>query len=210
MISNTPEVMVKMIILGLTGSIGMGKSTTAEMFRQEGIPVHDSDAIVHELYRGEAVALIERAFPETISNQIVDRKKLGKVVIGNNKAMKRLEAIVHPLVKAKREQFLNEVTEAGAKLVVLDIPLLFETNSEKFCDYVLVVTASSEEQSRRVLSRKDMTIEKFEKIKNAQMPDTEKQERADFIIDTSFGIESAHNDVINIIDSLIKSDAIHA
>ena len=195
-----------MIILGLTGSIGMGKSTTAEMFREEGIRVHDADAVVHALYQSQAVPLIEKAFPGSTNSKGVDRNELGKIVIGNPDAMKKLENIVHPLVKEKREIFLKEAKQANAKFVVLDIPLLFETNSEKSCDYVLVITASKEEQARRVLSRSGMNTEKFEKIKASQMSDVEKRKKADFIIDTSFGFDQARREVIAIIDTLINGN----
>ncbi|MGB7335821.1 MAG: dephospho-CoA kinase [Salaquimonas sp.] len=191
-----------MIILGLTGSIGMGKSTTAEMFRQEGVPVHDADASVHALYSGIAVPMIELEFPGTEVDGKVDRQKLGSYVIGHPAAMKKLEAIIHPLVAEARDLFLTEASDAGAKIAVLDVPLLFETGGEKNCDYVAVVTASAEEQRNRVLSRPDMTEEKFEKILSSQMPDAEKRSKADFIIDTSNGIEAARAQVLNILDHL--------
>ena len=151
-----------MIILGMTGSIGMGKSTTAEMFRTEGIPVHDSDAAVHNLYRGKAAPLIDAEFPGTVTNGSVDRSRLGSIVIGNSAAMRKLESIVHPLVAEDRDIFLNEAREIGAPLVVLDVPLLYETGGDKLCDKVLVVTASADVQRQRVLARPGMTVEKLE------------------------------------------------
>lgn len=193
-----------MIVLGLTGSIGMGKSTTAAMFKEFGIPVQDADAVVHELYSGEAAPLIEIAFPGTTKLGVVDRKILGSHVIGHPDALKKLEAIIHPLVAAQREMFLVAARSKDANLVVLDIPLLFETGSEKNCDYVAVVTASPEEQRRRVLARTDMTAEKFEKILASQISDFEKREKADFIIDTSLGLDHARMEVEEIITQLSK------
>lgn len=191
-----------MIILGLTGSIGMGKSTTAEMFKELGVPVHDADASVHALYSGAAAPLIEAEFPGTAKDGVVDRKILGSHVIGNPQAMKKLEAIIHPMVAQLRDGFINTAKKNGKELVVLDIPLLFETGGEKNCDYVVVVSASLEEQKRRVMDRPDMTIEKFEKILSSQMPDAEKRKRADFVIDTSRGLDHARLQVKNIIAQL--------
>ena len=191
-----------MIILGLTGSIGMGKSATAAMFRNAGIPVHDADAAVHDLYSGVAVPLIETAFPGTVVNGIVDRKKLGERVIGKAEEMKRLEAIVHPLVAEVRNRFLEDAAARGAKLAVLDIPLLYETGGEKLCDYVVVVSAPEEVQRTRVLARPEMTEEKFRAILAKQVPDTEKRKRADFIVDSSQGFEVAEKQVAAIISQL--------
>lgn len=194
-----------MIILGLTGSIGMGKSTTAQMFMDEGIPVYDADAAVHKLYSagGAAVEKIETVFPGVLdSDGNIDRQKLGKVVLGDRDAMKRLEAIVHPLVQAEREKFLNTHLSAKAILVVLDIPLLFETGSENLADKILVVTAPEDVQKQRVMSRTGMTIEKFESILNKQLPDAEKRKKADFIIDTNQGMDQARQDVRDIIQTL--------
>lgn len=193
-----------MIILGLTGSIGMGKSTTAEMFRNEGIPVHDADAAVHDLYAGKAAPAIESAFPGTIVDGIIDRKRLGALVIGKPDQMKKLESIIHPLVAAGRDRFLANARQDGADLVVLDIPLLFETGGEKYCDHVVVVTAPPEEQERRVLARADMTKEKFLKILASQIPDAEKRKRADFVIDSSLGLDHARAEVKKIIAELKK------
>lgn len=191
-----------MYVVGLTGSIGMGKSTSAELFRQEGIAVHDSDAAVHELYKGAAVKLIEAAFPNTTKDGQVDRKTLGDYVIGKSNNMKKLEAIIHPLVANHREHFLEEAKAAGADMVVLDIPLLFETGSEKLCDYIVVVSTSHQEQRKRVLARDNMDEEKFEKILKAQMPDTEKRRLADFIIDSTHGIEEARIQIVEIIKTI--------
>lgn len=194
-----------MIILGLTGSIGMGKSTTADMFRSLKVPVYDSDAAVHSLYDkgGEAVEILEAHFPNiTAQDGSVDRLKLGNYVLGNDKAMKILEDIVHPMVFSLRQKFLVLNKEENESLVVLDIPLLFETGSDHFVDKILVVTASPDIQRSRVLSRPDMTEEKFLSILAKQLPDNEKQKRADFIIDTGLGIEAAKQRVNFIIASL--------
>lgn len=193
-----------MIVLGLTGSIGMGKSTTAQMFRDEGVAVHDADASVHELYSGQAAPLIESAFPGVVANGTVDRQELAKRVIGNPKAMNRLEAIIHPLVAEARNKFLDEHEKSGAKLAVLDVPLLFETGGEQYCDYVVVVTADISVQEQRVLSRPDMTADKFKKIQERQLPDAEKRKRADFIIDTGNGMEAARRQVRQIIAGLFR------
>lgn len=189
-----------MITAGLTGSIGMGKSTTAQMFLEAGIPVHDADAVVHALYRGEAAVQIEKVFPGIVENGIVNRSKLGPLVIGKLDAMKKLERIVHPLVSAKRDDFLK--ANSGAKLVILDIPLLFETGGDKLVDKIIVVTASAETQRKRVLARPDMSVEKFEAILAKQVPDAEKRKRADYVIDTGLGLEAAHEAVNQIISDL--------
>ncbi|RDI62253.1 dephospho-CoA kinase [Microvirga subterranea] len=179
-------------VLGLTGSIGMGKSATADIFRRLGVPVHDADAAVHALYAGRAPPLIEEAFPGTVANGAVDRAKLGAAVLGHPERMKRLEAIVHPLVREEEEAFLRRVARP-ASLAVLDIPLLFETGAEARCDAVLVVSAPADVQRERVLRRPGMTEEKFKAILAKQMPDAEKRARAHFILDTSrdFGAAGA-------------------
>lgn len=184
-----------MIVLGLTGSIGMGKSTTARLFAEEGVPVHDADATVHRLYASEAAALIEEAFPGTTRDGVVDRKELGKRVIGDPEALARLERIVHPLVREAEVRFLDEARAAGAAVVVLDIPLLFETGRDRAVDAVVVVSAGGEEQRRRVMERPGMTEETFEKILARQTPDAEKRARADLVIDTSRGVEAARAQV---------------
>ena len=188
-----------MFVLGLTGSIGMGKSTTAQLFADEGVPVHDADAAVHRLYEGEAVPLIEAAFPGTTQSGKVDRQKLAKTVVDNPEALKRLEAIVHPLVAKARDQFLRTTKDAVSAVVVLDIPLLYETGGEALVDAVVVVSASAATQRQRVLARPGMTVEKFETLLAKQMPDAEKRKRADFILDTGHGIESARDQVREIL-----------
>jgi len=196
-----------MIVLGLTGSIGMGKSTTARLFAEEGVPVHDADAAVHALYEGEAAPLVEAAFPGTTRDGRVDRALLGKVVVGNPDAMKRLEAIVHPLVAKARDRFLEEACSNGAAVAVLDIPLLFETGGEKLVDAVVVVSAAPEIQRQRVLERPGMTVEKFEALLAKQMPDAEKRRRADYIVDSGHGIEAARAQVRKILADLAKMPA---
>ncbi|MEO0908796.1 MAG: dephospho-CoA kinase [Pseudomonadota bacterium] len=194
-----------MLKLGLTGSIGMGKSTTADLFRDEGVPVYDADATVHELYRGEAVTLIEEAFPGTTLNGEVDREKLSQYVVGKPKQMKKLEQIVHPLVHAKERAFIEEHRKLGTPVVLLDIPLLFEVGGFDRVDKIIVVSASAEEQRRRVLARPGMTVEKFEAILGKQIPDEDKRKRADFIIDTNHGVDSAREQIREILASLKKS-----
>jgi dephospho-CoA kinase len=193
-----------MIILGLTGSLGMGKSTTAKMFADEGVPVHDADAAVHRLYEGEAVPLIEAAFPGTAAGGKVDRAKLGERVIGDAAAMRKLEAIVHPLVRQAEERFLAEAERKGAKVAVLDIPLLFETGGEKRCDAVVVVSAPAGTQRARVLERAGMTEEKFRALAGKQMPDADKRARADFIVDSGQGFEAARQQVREILKAVAK------
>ena len=193
-----------MFILGLTGSIGMGKTATARMFAEDGVPVQDADAVVHALYEGEATALIEAAFPGTTAGGVVDRVRLGAQVIGNADAIKRLEAIVHPLVAQKRDQFLAESEKNGADVAVLDIPLLYETGGDKRCDAVAVVSAPAEVQRERVLTRPGMTEERFLAILAKQMPDAEKRRRADFIVDTSKGFDAARQQVREILDKVRK------
>ncbi|KQY97810.1 dephospho-CoA kinase [Pseudolabrys sp. Root1462] len=193
-----------MFILGLTGSIGMGKTATARMFAEEGVPVQDADAVVHALYEGEATALIEAAFPGTTAGGVVNRVKLGAQVIGKADAIKRLEAIVHPLVAQKRDQFLAESEKNGADVAVLDIPLLYETGGDKRCDAVAVVSAPAEVQRERVLTRPGMTEERFLAILAKQMPDAEKRRRADFIVDTSKGFDAARQQVREILDKVRK------
>lgn len=193
-----------MIKAGLTGSIGMGKSTTAHMFRDEGIAVYDADATVHELYEGEAVPLVEAAFPNTTSDGKVDRTKLSEYVIGKPENMKKLEAIIHPLVHQKEQEFLKQAQTRGDVLVVLDIPLLFETGGKNRVDKIIVVTAPAEVQRERVMARDGMTEEKFEAILARQVPDSEKRKQADFVIDTSLGLEAAKKQVREIVTSLVS------
>ena len=191
-----------MMRVGLTGSIGMGKSTTATMFAEAGIPVHDADATVHRLYSGKAAPLVEAAFPGSVTAGVVNREALGKAVLGNPQAMKQLEAIIHPLVRQEELAFIAKAEAAGAPFVILDIPLLFETGGDARVDKIVVVTAPAEVQRKRVLSRPGMTEEKFLSILARQMPDDEKRARADFIIDTSQGIEPARAEVALIISQL--------
>jgi dephospho-CoA kinase len=191
-----------MFILGLTGSIGMGKSTTATLFADEGVPVHDADAAVHALYEGKAAPLIEAAFPGTTAGGKVDRQRLGAVVVGNHEALERLEAIVHPLVAQARDHFLAKARLDGAKVAVLDIPLLFEVGAYKLVDAVAVVTADPHIQRQRVMERPGMTAEKFEALLVKQMPDVEKRRRADFIVDSSHGIEPARLQVREILTKI--------
>jgi dephospho-CoA kinase len=191
-----------MMVLGLTGSIGMGKSTTAKLFADAGIPVHDSDEAVHRLYSGAAAPLVEAAFPGMVKQGIVDRTELAKRVVGNPQAIARLEKIVHPLVRADADAFLRHHRAAGAPLAVLDIPLLFETGGIDRVDKIVVVTAPAEIQRQRVLSRPGMTPEKFEAILARQTPDAEKRKRADFIVDTGTGLDAARQAVLSIIREL--------
>lgn len=191
-----------MQIIGLTGSIGMGKSATASLFREEGIPVHDSDAAVHELYAGEAAPLIEAAFPGTVEAGRVDRNRLRERVLGNPVALRRLEEIVHPLVARHRDAFLAHQRELGTPIVVLDIPLLFEVGAERLVDAVLVVTAPETVQRSRVLARPGMTDDKLASILAQQMPDSEKRRRADFIITTDAGLEDARRQLRTVLQTV--------
>jgi dephospho-CoA kinase len=188
-----------MFILGLTGSVGMGKSVTGRFFAEEGVPVHDADAVVHRLYEGSAVAAIEAAFPGTTGDGKVDRGKLGARVIGDAAALKRLEAIVHPLVQDDERRFLQAARQRGEAVVVLDIPLLYETGGERRVDAVVVVSAPAEVQRERVLARPGMTAAKLDAILAKQLPDAEKRARADFIVDTSRGFDEARAQVRAIL-----------
>lgn len=191
-----------MWILGLTGSIGMGKSGTAGLFAEQGVPVHDADASVHDLYAKEAVAPVEAAFPGVTRDGIIDRPELSRRVLGHPDAMKRLEAIVHPLVRAREMDFLARARAAGARLVVLDIPLLLETGAQGRVDAVAVVSAPESVQRARVLARPGMTEERLALILGKQMPDSEKRRRAHFIIDTSRGFDTARHQVRGLIRAL--------
>ena len=195
--------MTRPVILGLTGSIGMGKSATAAMFARHGVPVHDADAAVHALYGagGAAAAVIGAAFPGTLDpDGAVDRTRLRETVIGAPERLAALEALVHPLAQAAARDFLAR--QAGAPLVLLDIPLLFETGAEARCDRVLVVTAPPEVQRARVLARPGMDAATFEAIRAKQLPDAEKRARADFILDTSLGFAHAEAEVAAVIRQL--------
>ncbi len=195
-----------MIIIGLTGSIGMGKSTTAQLFCDEGIAVNDADAVVHALYENEAVQPIEDTFPGTTENGRVNRQALSATLAKNPDGFKTLEKIVHPLVREKEKAFLREQKEAGADMVVLDIPLLFETGGNDRVDKVVVVSCDEATQRERVLNRPGMTEEKFEMIKSRQTPDSEKRAKADFVIDSGQGIEYARKQVRDIIAKLKSKD----
>jgi dephospho-CoA kinase len=189
-----------MLKLGLTGSIGMGKSATAAMFRQAGVPVHDADEVVHALYRGRAVPLIEAAFPGTVIDGSVDRAALSKVLFEDESRLRALERIVHPLVREERETFLR--ANAHAPAVILDIPLLFETGGERDTDAVALVTAPKSVQRERVLARPGMTEEKFQAILAKQMPDSEKRRRAHFLIETGFGFAHAERRVRAVLRAI--------
>ncbi len=193
-----------MIVLGLTGSIGMGKSTTAKLFAEAGVPVYDADAAVHELYEGEAVAAIEAAFPGTTVDGKVDRNRLSAQVVHDPAAIKRLEGIVHPMLGASRQKFLRDAELWGAAVAVVDVPLLFETGGEKRVDAVVVVTTTPEIQRQRVLARDNMSAERFDAILARQLPDAEKRQRADFVVDTSHGLDPVRARIRDILDEAAK------
>ncbi|WP_395665251.1 dephospho-CoA kinase [Methylocella sp.] len=188
-----------MFVLGLTGSIGMGKTTTADVFRRLGAPVHDSDAAVHALYRGEAVEAVEAMFPGVAREGAIDRALLGARVRDDPAAMARLEALVHPLVQAKRADFLREAQAAGHTIAVLDVPLLFETGADAECDACVVVSAPEAVQKLRVFARPGMTPEWLQVIMSKQMPDAEKRRRAHFVIDTSRGLAEAERQAAAVL-----------
>lgn len=191
-----------MIRIGLTGSIGMGKSTTAKLFAEAGVPGHDADAVVHMLYAGKAAPLIEAEFPGTVRGGKVDRTLLSPHVLGKPEAMARLEHIVHPLVREEEQAFLEGAKAAGRRAVLLDIPLLFETGGFRRVDVCVVVTADAAVQRQRVLARAGMTAERFEQILSRQMPDVEKRRRAHFLIDTGHGLEAARRSVQAVLRAL--------
>jgi dephospho-CoA kinase len=191
--------MSEMFVIGLTGSIGMGKTTTAGFFAELGVPVYDADQAVHRLYDGEAAPPIEAAFPGTTRGGKVDRKQLAAAVLDNPDALRKLEAIVHPLVRADECRFLKEAQAKGARAVVLDIPLLLETRGEKGTDAVVVVSAPADVQRARAMQRPGMTQEKLEAILRRQLPDSEKRRRADFVVDTSQGFAAAKAQVETIL-----------
>jgi dephospho-CoA kinase len=188
-----------MIILGLTGSIGMGKSTTAKLFVEAGVPVYDADATVHSLYEGEAAPAIEAAFPGATVAGKVDRSLLSAQVVHDPTAMRRLEQIVHPMLGASRQKFLDDAEQSGAPVVVVDVPLLFETGGEKRVDAVVVVTTTPEIQRERILARDNMTAEKLDAILARQLPDAEKRKRADFVVDTSHGLDPVRARIRDIL-----------
>ena len=193
-----------MIILGLTGSIGMGKSTTAKLFTEAGVPVYDADATVHMVYEGEAAPAIEAAFPGTTVGGKVDRAKLSAQVVHDAAAMKQLEGIVHPMLRAYHQKFLDDAEQSGAPVAVVDVPLLFETGGEKRVDAVVVVTTSPDIQRQRILARDNMTAEKLDAILARQLPDAEKRKRADFVVDTSHGLEPVRARIRDILDEAAK------
>jgi dephospho-CoA kinase len=193
-----------MIVLGLTGSIGMGKSTTAKLFAEAGVPVYDADAAVHMLYEGEAAPAIEAAFPGTTTNGKVNRNKLSERVVHDPEAMRRLEEIVHPMLGASRQKFLQDAERSGVPVAVVDVPLLFETGGEKRVDAVVVVTTTPEIQRERILARPNMTDEKLDAILVRQMPDSEKRKRAHFIVDSSHGLEPVRLRIRDILVEAVK------
>ncbi|MGY3694296.1 dephospho-CoA kinase [Bradyrhizobium sp. USDA 3240] len=193
-----------MLILGLTGSIGMGKSTTAKLFMEAGVPVYDADAAVHQLYEGEAVPAIEAAFPGTTADGKVDRAKLSARVVHDPAAMRQLEQIVHPMLGASRQKFFADAEAARAPIVVVDVPLLYETGGEKRVDAVVVVTTTPELQRERVLARGTMDAAKLDAIIAKQMPDAEKRKRADFIVDTSHGLDPVRARIRDILAEVAK------
>ncbi|HEY0330563.1 MAG TPA: dephospho-CoA kinase [Rhodopseudomonas sp.] len=188
-----------MRILGLTGSIGMGKSTTARLFAEAGVPVYDADATVHRIYDGEAAPAVEAAFPGTTLNGKVDRALLSARVLHDPAAMQRLEAIVHPLLRAHHQQFLADAEQSGAPVAVVDVPLLFETGGDARVDAVVVVTTSPEVQRARILARQGMTGDKLDALLARQLPDAEKRKRADFVVDTSHGLEPVRAQIRDIL-----------
>jgi dephospho-CoA kinase len=190
---------VAMIILGLTGSIGMGKSTTAKLFAEAGVPVYDADATVHLIYEGEAAPAVEAAFPGTTVDGKVDRARLSAKVVHDPAAMKQLEQIVHPMLRAYHQKFLDDAEQSGAAVAVVDVPLLYETGGEKRVDAVVVVTTSPDIQRQRILARDNMTSEKLDAILARQLPDAEKRKRADFIVDTSHGLEPVRARIRDIL-----------
>lgn len=193
-----------MLLLGLTGSIGMGKSTTAKLFQEAGVPVYDADATVHKIYEGEAVPAVEAAFPGSTANGKVDRQKLSAMVVNNAEAMKRLETIVHPMLRSHLLKFLSEAEASGAPVAVLDVPLLYETGGENRVDAVVVVTTDPQVQRERILARENMTPDKLDAILARQLPDAEKRKRADFVVDTSHGLDPVRERIGEILREVVK------
>jgi len=191
-----------MIRLGLTGSIGMGKTTTAKLFADAGVPVNDADKVVHDLYAGEAAPLVEAAFPGTVVDGVVDRQTLSQRLAADPTEFQKLEAIIHPLVRSREARFLQHQAEAGADIVLLDIPLLFETASVDRVDFIAVVSCDPQIQRQRVLARPGMTEERFNLILSRQMPDADKRAGADFLIDTGRGVDAARDQVAAIVAAL--------
>jgi dephospho-CoA kinase len=193
-----------MRVLGLTGSIGMGKSTTAKLFAEAGVPVYDADATVHMIYEGEAAPAIEAAFPGTTVGGKVDRAKLSAQVVHDPAAIRRLEQVVHPMLRSYYQKFLADAERSGAPVAVMDVPLLFETGGEKRVDAVVVVTTDPEIQRQRILARDNMTDEKLKAILARQLPDSEKRKRADFVVDTSHGLDPVRARIREILDEAAK------
>jgi dephospho-CoA kinase len=193
-----------MLILGLTGSIGMGKSTTAQLFAEAGVPVYDADAAVHKVYEAEAAPAIEAAFPGTTVDGKVDRNRLSAKVVHDPAAMKQLEQIVHPMLRAYHQKFLDDAERSGVPVAVVDVPLLFETGGEKRVDAVVVVTTSQKLQRERILSRDNMTSEKLDAILARQLPDADKRKRADFVVDTSHGLDPVRAQIRDILQQVAK------
>ena len=193
-----------MLILGLTGSIGMGKSTTAKLFAEAGVPVYDADAAVHKIYEGEAAPAVEAAFPGTTVDGKVDRNRLSARVLNDPAAIKQLEQIVHPMLGASRKKFLEDAERSGAPVALVDVPLLFETGGEKRVDAVVVVTTTPEAQRERILARDNMTSEKLDAILARQLPDAEKRKRADFVVDTSHGLDPVRAAIRDILAKVVK------
>ncbi len=192
-----------MLIIGLTGSIGMGKSTAAKRFRALGVPVIDADALVHELYEGAAAPMIEAAFPGVTRNDKVDRQRLSQALLADPFGFKRLETIVHPLVQAAERAALNKANRSGAPIAVLEIPLLFETGGDAHVDVTVVVSAPADEQRRRVLLRPGMSPEKLDAMLGRQTPDAEKRRRANFVVDTGGSIQAAEQQIDGIVQTLM-------
>ena len=193
-----------MIVLGLTGSIGMGKSTTARLFAEAGVPVYDADATVHKIYQGEAAPAIEAAFPGTTVNGKVDRARLSAKVVHDPAAIRQLEQIVHPMLRTYHQKFLDDAERSGAPVAVVDVPLLFETGSETRVDAVVVVTTSPENQRERILARGTMANEALDALLARQMPDAEKRKRADFVVDTSHGLDPVRARIRDILAEAVK------
>ena len=193
-----------MIVLGLTGSIGMGKSTTAKLFAEAGVPVYDADATVHKVYEGEAAPAIEAAFPGTTVDGKVDRARLSAKVVQDPAAMKRLEQVVHPMLRAYHQKFLSDAEQSGAPVAVVDVPLLYETDGEKRVDAVVVVTTTPEIQRERILARANMTQEMLDTVLARQLPDAEKRKRADFVVDTSHGLDPVRARIRDILEQAVK------
>ncbi|NPU11723.1 dephospho-CoA kinase [Bradyrhizobium sp. 83002] len=193
-----------MRVLGLTGSMGMGKSTTAKLFAEAGVPVYDADATVHKVYESEAAPAVEAAFPGTTVDGKVDRPKLSAKVVGDPEAIRRLEAIVHPMLRSYHQRFLDDAERSGVPVAVVDVPLLFETGGDKRVDAVVVVSTSPEIQRQRILARGTMTEEALDALLARQMPDAEKRARADFVVDTSNGIDPVRAQIRDILAEVVK------